>query len=110
MYVMGRSADETRRLQEQAQVYSRSTRRLFVEAGIRSGMKVLDVGCGAGDVALLVADLVGPGGAVIGVDLNPAILETAQRRVQMAGLAHVSFIEGDRVVLRPSYNGSSRST
>lgn len=95
IYVMGRSADETQRLQEQDKVYGASTRRLFVEAGIRTGMRVLDIGCGAGDVALLAADLVGPHGTVVGVDSNPMILETARMRVQAAGLTNVDFIEGD---------------
>jgi ubiquinone/menaquinone biosynthesis C-methylase UbiE len=95
VYVMGRSTEETRRLQEQAQIYGPSTRRLFVEAGIETGMRVLDVGCGAGDVALLAADLVGPQGAIVGVDVNPTILQTARMRVQAAGLTNVGFVEGD---------------
>jgi SAM-dependent methyltransferase len=94
-YVLGRTAKETRRLQHQAQLYGPTTRRLFVEAGITSGMKVLDVGSGAGDVALLAADLVGPQGCVVGVDTNTAILDTARGRAQAAGLTNVSFVEGD---------------
>jgi SAM-dependent methyltransferase len=58
-------------------------------------MKVLDVGSGAGDVALLVAELVGPSGMVVGVDSNPLILETARARVQAAGHTNVSFIIED---------------
>ena len=95
LYVMGRSAEETCRLQQQAQLYGPSTRRLLEDAGITTGMKVLDVGSGAGDVALLLADLVGPSGAVVGVDTNVAILETARARVRAAELRHVSLIEGD---------------
>ncbi len=94
-YVMGRSAEETARLQKQSLLYDPSTRRLFEEAGITAGMKVLDVGSGAGDVALLAADLVGPSGTVIGVDPNPSILETARERVRAAGLSNVSFIADD---------------
>jgi len=94
-YVLGRSAEETRRLQHQAQVYGPSTRRLFADAGITNGMKVLDVGSGAGDVALLVANLVGPQGRVVGVDTNAAILDTARARAHAAGLTNVSFTGGD---------------
>jgi ubiquinone/menaquinone biosynthesis C-methylase UbiE len=94
-YALGRSAEETCRLQRQAQLYDLSTRRLFVDAGISRGMKVLDVGSGAGDVALLVAELVGPTGCVVGVDTNVAILETARARTHAAGLTNVSFVEGD---------------
>ena len=47
-YTMGRTAAETRRLVAQARLYDRSTRRLFEDAGLTRGMKVLDVGSGSG--------------------------------------------------------------
>ena len=59
-YLMGRSEAETRRLMAQHRLYGPFTRRLLEDAGIEEGMKVLDVGSGAGDVALLAAELVGP--------------------------------------------------
>jgi ubiquinone/menaquinone biosynthesis C-methylase UbiE len=71
------------------------TRRLLEDAGITSGMKVLGVGSGAGDVALLAADLVGPDGTVVGVDTNPLILETAHKRVQVAGFKNTFFVSTD---------------
>jgi SAM-dependent methyltransferase len=94
-YVLGRSEHETARLQRQAQLYGPLTRRLFVEAGLGSGMRVLDLGSGAGDVAMLVADLVGPGGQVVGVDMDAEILEVARRRVRAAGWTNVTFFVGD---------------
>ena len=53
----------------------RFTRQLFEQAGISSGMRILDVGCGAGDVAFLAAALVGPNGEVIGADRSAAAVE-----------------------------------
>ena len=94
-YVLGRSDAETRRLTMQHQIYGPITRRLFEAAGIGAGMHVLDVGSGAGDVALLLAELVGPRGRVLGVDHNPAILDTARARVQAAGWQNVTFRAGD---------------
>jgi ubiquinone/menaquinone biosynthesis C-methylase UbiE len=58
-------------------------------------MRVLDIGSGAGDVAFAAADLVGPSGCVVGVDLNPVILETARARAAAEERANVSFIAGD---------------
>jgi SAM-dependent methyltransferase len=58
-------------------------------------MKVLDLGSGAGDVALLLAELVGPQGQVIGVDTNTEILDTARGRVQAAGWTTVAFQRSD---------------
>ena len=94
-YTMGRSAGETERLMEQSQLYDNVTRRFFLRSGIANGMKVLDVGSGAGDVALTLAEFVGPDGAVVGVDLNPDILKTAQARADTAGFTNVEFIAGD---------------
>ena len=94
-YTMGRTQGEEDRLIQQSQLYDAVTRRFFRAAGISSGMKVLDIGSGAGDVALTAAELVGPAGAVVGVDVNPAILETAQARAQAAGFTNVEFVAGD---------------
>ena len=102
-YVLGRSDAETRRLIAQHQLYGPFTRQFLVSAGITAGMRVLDVGSGAGDVALLVAELVGPQGRVVGVDTNAEILDTAAARVQAAGWSTVVFRGGD--VLRLDLEG-----
>ena len=94
-YTMGRSEEETQRLIEQSQLYDDVTRRFFLRSGIAKGMKVLDVGSGAGDVALTLSEFVGPEGNVVGVDLNPDILKTAQARADAAGLSNIEFIAGD---------------
>jgi SAM-dependent methyltransferase len=94
-YLMGRSEAETRRLMAQHRLYGRFTRRLLEDAGIGEGTKVLDVGSGAGDVALLAAELVGPTGSVLGVDQDPGVLETAAARAEASGLTNISFHAGD---------------
>ena len=94
-YTMGRSKEETERLIQQSQLYGRLTQRFLQEAGIVSGMKVLDVGSGAGDVALAVAELVGSEGKVVGVDVNEGILNTGRKRAKQSGLVNITFIEGD---------------
>lgn len=72
-----------------------ATRMIFDAAGIRPGMRVLDLGCGAGDVAFVAADLVGPDGSVVGVDRSADALARARLRAQQRGLAQVEFVEGD---------------
>jgi 2-polyprenyl-3-methyl-5-hydroxy-6-metoxy-1,4-benzoquinol methylase len=94
-YAMGHTKTEEERLLLQSAFLEPSTRRLFELAGIGPGMKVLDLGCGAGDVAMLAARLVGPYGRVVGLDLNPAIVETARHRARAVGYANVTFVEGD---------------
>lgn len=54
-------------------------RKVLREAGLAPGMRVLDVGCGTGLVALPAAEIVGPEGRVLGVDPNAAMREVARR-------------------------------
>ena len=94
-YTMGRSDEETERLIEQSRLFEPITRRFLTSAGIGEGMRVLDIGCGAGDVSLIAAELVGSEGEIVGVDMNPEILETARMRVRETGNDNVQFIAGD---------------
>lgn len=94
-YLLAHSSEEVRRLQRQADFVDSLTRRLFEMAGITPGMRVLDVGSGAGDVALLLAEYVGQQGSVVGVELNPRMVQLARQRAQQAGLSNISFLEGD---------------
>jgi SAM-dependent methyltransferase len=90
-YVFGRSPDETRRLLLQSEIYAPATEHLLRRAGIAPGMRVLDVGCGAGDVTLAIARLVGPAGSALGVDANPDVLDEARKRAADEGLDNASF-------------------
>jgi SAM-dependent methyltransferase len=81
-YVLGHSENEVQRLIEQG--------RFFGE-----GMRVLDIGCGVGDVSFLAADLVGPSGEVIGVDRSPEATALATDRAAEAGFTNVRFLTRD---------------
>ena len=94
-YLLGHSGQELERLNAQARVIDPITRQIFHDAGIVPGMRVLDVGSGAGDVAFLAADLVGGAGEVIGTDKSPAAIVAARERAETASLSNVSFREGD---------------
>jgi protein-L-isoaspartate O-methyltransferase len=94
-YPLGAASAEHARLIRQAMIWDPFTERLFRDAGIGPRQRVLDIGSGVGDVAMLAARLVGPSGAVIGVERDPATIATARSRVAKAGLSNVSFIESD---------------
>lgn len=95
VYALERSPEEHERLTRQAALLEGLTERLFREAGIEPGMRVLDVGGGAGDVAFLVCDFVGRRGEVVSVDVDAGALETARARAKLLGLRNVTFVEGD---------------
>jgi len=94
-YALGHSQQELHRLSRQAQAYEPFTRQLFLQAGIAPGMRVLDVGCGGGDVAFLVANLVGPGGEVVGTDRASSAIQWAISRAQFRSMSNIRFLEGD---------------
>jgi 2-polyprenyl-3-methyl-5-hydroxy-6-metoxy-1,4-benzoquinol methylase len=94
-YALGHSEHELERLSRQGEVFLPFTCQLFEQAGIGPGMRVLDVGSGAGDVSFLAADLVGPGGSVIGVDCAEVAVEWANTRARSRQIGNVSILLGD---------------
>ncbi|HMI86402.1 MAG TPA: class I SAM-dependent methyltransferase [Polyangiaceae bacterium] len=90
-YLLGHSERELDRLVQQGAFYAQFTAELLERAGLSSGMRVLDVGCGAGDVSFLAAKLVGSTGSVLGVDRSEEAVAWARRRAAAAELTHVHF-------------------
>jgi 2-polyprenyl-3-methyl-5-hydroxy-6-metoxy-1,4-benzoquinol methylase len=95
--VLGHSAFELERLARQERLVGPSTRDYFRGAGIGPGMRILDVGSGTGFVAFHAAELVGPSGEVIGTDLAPAAIVTANQAAAARALRQVSFRQGNPV-------------
>ncbi|MEP7312984.1 MAG: class I SAM-dependent methyltransferase [Pseudomonadota bacterium] len=91
-YVLGHSTHEYERLMFQSRLLRPYTEKYFRTAGIVPGMRVLDLGSGMGDVALLAGDIVGPGGRVVGLDRDAKALERARERATEQGCSSwVSF-------------------
>jgi ubiquinone/menaquinone biosynthesis C-methylase UbiE len=68
--------------------------RVIARASLTAGQHVLDLGTGTGAVAERAAQMVGPQGQVVGVDMSPDMLAFAQRRMAAGGLTNVSLREG----------------
>jgi len=76
-----------------ARAFEPFTETLFAEAGLRPGMRVLDVCSSVGDVAFLAREIVGTDGHVTGFDSSAEIVAYANERAAHRGLANVSFVE-----------------
>ncbi len=98
-YILGSSDREHERLIRQARMLAPCTRRLFEDAGVVPGMKVLDIGSGVGDVALLAAALVSESGSVLSIDRDAGALEKARSRAKAAGVAHLQFVQQELTAL-----------
>jgi len=94
-YALGSTDAEHERLIRQAARLAPYSERFFREAGISAGQRVLDIGSGVGDVAMLAARLVGPSGEVLGVERDGRSIARARARVDEAGLRNVSFTQSD---------------
>ena len=94
-YALGYTNAEQERLIRQAAIIAPIAERLFREAGIGPGQRVLDLGSGMGDVAILLARLVGPSGMVVGIERDASSIARATGRVAAAGLRNVHFINSD---------------
>ena len=106
-YVLGATGREHERLIRQSRIFNPFTERLFRSAGISPGRRVLDIGSGVGDVAMLVAELVGPTGEVVGVERDANTLVAARSRVAEAQLRSVSFVETDVSHVASELNGKA---
>ena len=93
-------AKEFRPLGELASLFDPLTEEFLERAGIRPGMRVLDAGCGAGNVAFAAAKLVGRGGRVTGVDGCRRLIGAARFRAARLRAANVTFLLGDATEMR----------
>lgn len=94
-YVLSEATDEERRLHIQSAVLDPLTARLFAAAGLAPGMRVLDLGTGAGHVAMLAAEYVGSEGEVVSVDNDPRAIAMAQGWAESERRTNITFQEGD---------------
>ena len=75
--------------------WERYGRRTVERLGLAPGARVLDVCCGSGASAIPAAEIVGPEGSVIGVDLAANLLELARNKAKQRGLENIEFQSGD---------------
>jgi len=90
-YVLGSAPTELQRLIRQSQIISPVTERLLRQTAVKEGMRVLDIGCGAGDVSLLAAEIVGASGSIIGIDRSPEAIAMAKERARHHGFQQADF-------------------
>lgn len=91
LYALGHSEIEVKRLMLQAIVLRPISERLLRSAGLARAMRVLDLGTGTGDVAMLAAEIVGPMGEVVAIDRSEDVLALAAKRSLAAGLENIAL-------------------
>jgi SAM-dependent methyltransferase len=94
-YVIEGGVEGRNRLRVLSDVFGPATRDLLSQVGIPEGATCLDLGCGGGDVTRNLAQMVGPTGAVLGVDYDALVLDAARQEAVDLGLTNVSFAVHD---------------
>jgi ubiquinone/menaquinone biosynthesis C-methylase UbiE len=80
-YILGRTDSEIARLEIQATLFEPLTKYTLLNAGLKKGMKCIDIGCGSGSVSKLMARMVGKTGRVVGVDIVDRYLQYCNSRI-----------------------------
>ena len=90
-YIITGGQDGKRRLNILSDVLHDYTKTLLEVHGVTSGISFLDLGCGGGNVAEMVAGMVGNNGKITAVDFDDEIISLAQQDVMAGGVRNISF-------------------
>jgi ubiquinone/menaquinone biosynthesis C-methylase UbiE len=93
-YIIAGGGEGAARLRILGDATRPATRALLVRAGVAPGMRVLDLGCGSGEVTLELARMVGSSGRVTAVDGDAIVLAAGRERLRELSL-DADFVHGD---------------
>ena len=94
-YLLAGQASELDRLRLQSRVWEPAGRRLLDEIGDGRGARAVDIGCGVMGWLGLLSEWVGPDGAVVGTDIDEAMLSAADQFMAAEGLHNVALVKDD---------------
>jgi SAM-dependent methyltransferase len=92
-YVLATGAAGAERLRIVHSVHGPDTEAFLLRAGLTTGLRVADIGCGVGIISCWLAEQVGPGSEVVGVDISAEQVATAQATAKAAGMQNVRFVQ-----------------
>jgi SAM-dependent methyltransferase len=95
VYALGTSPAERDRLRRQSEELRGHSAALLDRVGVQPGWNTVDLGCGPSGIVDLLAERVGPGGHVTGLDVNPASVALARAFAAEHGLTNTDIAEGD---------------
>lgn len=83
-YILATGGKDAQCLRLLHEVYGPGTEAAIHRAGLKPGVRVVEVGCGSGNIACWAAEQVGPQGSVVGIDNSPGQIEQARQQARTA--------------------------
>src|SRR5579859_645987 len=94
-YIFGDPAMDRRRLEAQTQLFSSFIRANAVRLAGRGVQRILDIGCGEGQLGLVLRDIYAPQAQLVGIDKDERAIALARAHAREQGAANVEFVVGD---------------
>jgi SAM-dependent methyltransferase len=94
-YILTGDDEDLKRLLVISDVMRESARTALGRSGVGAGASVIECGCGPVGALPVLSELVGPGGRVVGIDMNSAAVERARSVVDALGLDNVRLVVGN---------------
>ena len=94
-YNLARGEKDVERLRLLNEIYGPGSQALLRQAGLVQGMRVVEIGCGSGNMTQWLAAQVGPSGSVVALDISEAQVEQARRLAEVTGASNVTFKVAD---------------
>src|SRR5262245_11811243 len=94
-YILATGGKDVKRLRLLHEVYGPGTEALFHRVGLRDGLRVVEIGCGSGNIACWVAQQIAPSGSVTAIDVSPEQIEQARQQAQRRNLRNIDFHVAD---------------
>jgi len=94
-YILATGGKDARRLRLLHDVYGPGTEALLRRAGLRPGLRVVEIGCGSGNTACWVAEQLGPDGRILAVDVSPGQIDQARQQARSRNLGNIEFQVAD---------------
>src|SRR6516225_744298 len=94
-YILATGGKDVKRLRLLHEVYGPRTEALLHRVGLRDGQRVVEIGCGSGNIACWVAQQIAPGGSVVAIDVSADQIEVARKQAQRRNLRNIDFHVAD---------------
>src|SRR5262249_2798984 len=94
-YILATGGKDGKRLRLLHEVYGPPTEARFHRVGLRDGLRVVELGCGSGNIACWVAQQIAPSGSVMAIDISPDQIEVARQQAKRRNLRNIDFHVAD---------------